>query len=166
MTSLLEYFSHVSKPNYKPLLIPEVRQFISGNAGNDKWPGMGYVQVAKVLIPELLDIPLSSNSIFVSRYSMLKFKARRRSNLILNKCLSKGSKGRIVPLPFNATLNWGAIIRRNPVWVKKNIISASEAFGLNKNYIDGLYLEQCEGRGTHEEILLRIISLGVTANAI
>ena len=166
MTSLLEYFTHVSKPNYKPLLIPEVRQFISENAGNDKWPGMGYVQLAKALFPELLDIPLSSNSVFVSRYSMFRFKLRRRSNLFLNRILSKGSKGYIFPLPFNATLNWGAILRRNPVWVKKNIISAAETFELNKNYIDALYIDHCEGKRTHEEILLRIISLGVIANTL
>ncbi|MDP1879914.1 MAG: asparagine synthase-related protein, partial [Parachlamydiaceae bacterium] len=42
MVSLIEYFSHINKPNVKPFMIPLVRKVLSEYAGRDIWNGMNY----------------------------------------------------------------------------------------------------------------------------
>jgi len=166
MTSLLEYFTHVTKPNYKPFLIPQVRDFISENAGNDKWEGMKYSQLAEILIPDLIKVPLSSNSIFTSKYNMYMYKIEKRIANKKNEYLSRFSKGKVLPLAHNATLNWRAILKRNPGWVKKHTEIASIAFCLNQKYVESIFVEHKNGRVAHEELLLRLISLGIIAGSI
>jgi hypothetical protein len=165
MTSLLEYFTHVKKPNYKPFLIPEFMNFVTSNAGYDKWDGMGYSRIAKILIPDLMEIPLSSNNIFTSKTEMFKFKLEKRIANKRNEFLSRFSKGNILPLAHNATLNWRAIIKQNPEWVKIHTTAASSAFQLNQRYIEDIYNDHCNGRLAHEEFLLRVISLGIIARS-
>lgn len=166
MTSLLEYSTHISKPNYKPFLIPEIINFIASNAGNDRWLGMGYSKFAKVLIPELMHVPLSSNSIFTSKASMVKYRIEKRLIGKRNQILSSISNGNYIPLAHNATLNWRAILRRNPMWVKVHIKNACNTFDLNIRYLEQIFEEHCNGKKAHEEFLLRVISLGIISNSL
>lgn len=161
MTSLLEYSTHLTKTNYKPFIIPDVVTFISSIAGYDKWMGMYYSYFAQTLIPELMKIPLSSNSIFLSKSDMYKYKIQKQLSYIVNKFVGRISLGTILPLEHNATLNWKAIIRRNKLWVETYLNLASDNFGLNRSYLCKIYNEHYYGHKDHEEFLLRVISLGV-----
>lgn len=164
MTSLLEYATHVTKPNYKPFVIPEIVNFIASNAGYDQWEGMGYAKFAQILIPDIMDIPLSSNSIFTSKQSMFKYKVEKRFSQKKNHLISNLTHGRIIPLAHNATLNWGAVLRRNPIWVNNYLKIASITFNLNTKYLQEIYLDHCIGKNAHEEFLLRIICLGIISD--
>ncbi len=164
MTSLLEFSTHVTKPNYKPFIIPEIINFIASNAGNDNWEGMGYAKFAQLLIPELMHVPLSSNSIFTSNTGMLKYKIGKRLSGRKNQIISKITNGRIIPLSHNATLNWRAILKRNPAWVSKYLKVASITFNLNSKYLEQIYQDHCTGKKAHEEFLLRVISLGIISD--
>ncbi len=161
MTSVLEYFTHFSKPNIKPFAEFDVAQFIVQNSFNDVVSGENYARFARKVAPKVMKVPLSSNSVFFSKFNEIIFKLKRRKYKFENKLLSKLGLGTKHFLSFNATLNWFRILSKNPKWVNDNIQVASTLLPLNLEYISEIYLEHQLGKANHTTVLLRLISVGI-----
>lgn len=161
MVSLLEYHSTLTKPNIKPFVVPKVREIISEYAGRDEWDGMNYVEIAKTLIPNIINIPFASNSVFYSKSSQLIFRLRKKMYRSFANAIAKYSKGKIQPLPFNATLNWRRILAEENEWVISSVSNAANTFDFDYSYLMEIYNEHRSGKKDHQELLMRVINLGV-----
>ena len=161
LTSVLEYPTHFSKPNFKPFLNPIVRNFICSAAGLNEWPGETYFKFAQEINRELFDVPLSSNSIFNSNFGYFRFRLSRRINKELRTRFVRLTNGRWDLGSYNHTLNWSRILREERNWVIRHLKLSSEFLDFNYDKIQLVYDRHCRGIELNETLILRLISLGV-----
>lgn len=161
LISLLEYQTHLSKPNLKPFLHKDVRAFIASSAALNAWPGEAYCKLAAYIEPALLDIPLASNSIFKSKTNFLKFKLNRKFYSVASGVCARISQGRINLGSYNQTLNWNKILYQEQAWALENLAIYSEFVGFDINKVRDMYYRVHSGRGGKTFLLLRMISIAI-----
>lgn len=167
LTSLLEAYASAGGP--RPLLPFQVETFWPGivaSTERDLWSGMYWAEVGKALLPDLLRIPLASNSVFRSRRDEIWFRARRRLHGGVGRLVGRATRGSVGLAPFNATLPWNLLLNRELAsWLDRHLAVAVEELGLRRCLIEGWVLDHRLGRRDRTQLLLRAASLGVLAEA-